>query len=275
MKYIGSIGEYFELEYVDSHNQDQLKVQSGDMLRLLWFTSNSNKVIIDGIPYEFNKNEIVFLTHFHKLEIGVINKVNLLHFNRPFYCILDHDSEVGCKGILYYGAAKLPIIHPMGMELEIMETAWKMAILEFEMQDSLQLEMLQMMLKRILILCTRVYKSQTDLTELNHNQNNLVREFNYLVERHFSNKHSVAEYADLLFKSPKTITNVFKMMGEKSPLQFIQQRLVQEARRLLWYTDKDVSQIAYDLGYNDVQTFSRFFKNQQGQSPSDYRVQKS
>jgi AraC-like DNA-binding protein len=275
MQYNGETGEYFGLESIDHRNCDVLKMQTQDTLRLLWFTSDKNKVIIDGINYEFNKNEIVFLTQFHNLEIGFINTVNLLRFNQPFYCILDHDSEVGCKGILYYGAAKLPIIHPEGMELEIMETAWKMALLEFEMQDSLQLEMLQMMLKRILILCTRIYKSQAELTELDYNQNDLVRAFNFLIETHFKQKHQVADYAELLFKSPKTITNVFKKIGEKSPLQFIQERLTLESRRLLWYTDRDVSQIAYELGFNDVQTFSRFFKKQQGSSPTDYRLQKN
>ena len=155
-----------------------------------------------------------------------------------------------------------------------METAWKMAILEFEMKDSLQLEMLQMMLKRILILSTRIYKDQAELKELDATQNDLVREFNYLVETHFKEKHAVADYAEMLFKSPKTITNVFKTLGEKTPLQFIQERLMLESRRLLWYTDRDVSQIAYDLGFNDIQTFSRFFKKQQGTSPSQYRAEK-
>jgi AraC-like DNA-binding protein len=46
-----------------------------------------------------------------------------------------------------------------------------------------------------------------------------------------------------------------------------------EARRLLWHTDKDVSQIAYEIGFNDIQAFSRFFKKHQGLSPSNFRMQ--
>lgn len=274
MQYLGNTGEYFELVKVDQQNSELLSTQKDETLRLLWFTSDDNEVIIDGITHKFSCNEIVFLTQFHNLEIVSINTANLLRFNRPFYCILDHDSEVGCKGILYYGSTKIPIIQPRHMELDILETAWKMALLEFEMRDSLQLEMLQMMLKRILILCTRIYKSQAQLDDLDSSQNDIVREFNYLVETHFKHKHSVAEYADLLFKSPKTITNLFKKLGTKSPLQFIQERIILEARRLLWYSNKDVSQIAYELGFSDIQTFSRFFKNQQGLAPTEYRSQK-
>lgn len=274
MTFKGPLEEFFELQQVTVTNCQMLKIQLKETLRMLWFTDDENRVMIDGQLYQFDKNQIVFLTQFHNLEVEQINQVNLLRFNRPFYCILDHDSEVGCKGILYYGAAELPIIRAEDMELDVLETAWKMATLEFEMTDSLQLEMLQMMLKRILILCTRIYKNQTTLAELNTDQNNIVREFNYLVEKHFKEKHSVAEYAELLFKSPKTISNLFHKLGERPPLQFIHERIMLEARRMLWYTDVEVSQLTYDLGFNDIQAFSRFFKKNQGIAPTEYRLTK-
>ena len=271
MRYLGETGEFFELQRINSTNCTPLNEQLNDTLRLLWFTSDNNEVRIDGAPYIFNTNDIVCLTQFHSLKYEFVHTVNLLRFNRPFYCILDHDSEVGCKGILYYGASNVPVIYPDSMEVEILETAWKMASLEFEMNDNLQLEMLQMMLKRILILCTRIYKKQENLEQLTTSQNDLVRNFNYLVESHFRKKHAVADYADLLYKSPKTVSNVFKKLGEKSPLQFIQDRIVLEARRLLHYTDKDISEIAYEIGFSDVQSFSRFFKKKEGLSPTNFR----
>jgi len=271
MKYTGNTGEYFEIQEINDHNCVHLKETQPETLRLLWFTSDDNKIKIDGVPYIFDENEIITLTQFHHLEYEHITSVNLLRFNRSFYCILHHDSEVSCKGILYYGAAKLPIISASGMELEILNTAWKMANLEFEMKDNLQQEMLQMMLKRILILSARIYKRQSQNEDLSKSQHDLVREFNFLVESHFRQKHAVAEYADLLFKSPKTITNTFKKIGQKSPLKFIQERILLEARRLIYYTDKDVSQIAYELGFSDIQSFSRFFKNNEGRSPTEYR----
>lgn len=273
MIYQGNLGEYFELRNISKHNREHLTRQQPDTLRMLWFTSDNNEIIIDAISYTFHTNEIVFLTQFHQIEFKQVGELKLLRFNRPFYCILDHDSEVGCKGILYYGTATFPVIKPNDLEIEILQTAWKMAVLEFEMHDNLQLEMLQMMLKRILILSTRIYKSSSSLAQLDIQQNNLLREFNYLVESNFKEKHSVVDYADMLFKSPKTIANTFKKLGEKTPLQFIQERLMLEARRLLWHTEKDISQIAYEIGFSDIQAFSRFFKNQEGISPSHFRLQ--
>ncbi len=271
MKYRGRNGESFEVELITQENCDILKSSDSNELSLLWFTSDSNRLTIDSAPYVFNTNQIICYTEFHKIEIEKISELKLLRFNKPFYCILDHDSEVGCKGILYYGSPALPIIDIPDSDNEILESVWKVLDMEMKSNDSLQLEMLQMMLKRILILCTRIYKAQSSFTSSDLIHTDTVREFNYFVEKYFREKHSVADYAQLLNKAPKTLSNLFNKLGIKSPLQFIKDRLILEAKRLLKYSDKSISEIGYDLGFLDIQSFSRFFKKQMGISPLDFR----
>jgi len=77
--------------------------------------------------------------------------------------VINHDSEVGCKGILFYGAQAVPIIRITDGDVETLSTVWKMLEQEMVSNDGLQEEMLQMMLKRILILSLRMYKDQTEL----------------------------------------------------------------------------------------------------------------
>ncbi len=271
MKYAGKNEEYLEVIEINSENCDILKASQKSKLILLWFTSDQNRLKIDSVDYTFNRNDIVSLTEFHKVQVKELNEVKLLRWNRSFYCILDHDSEVGCKGILYYGASNLPVIKPKIDDVEVLRTVWKMLLIEMQSKDNLQLEMLQMMLKRLLILCTRIYKIQSNYHEHKANSVDIIREYNFLVEKHFREKHNVAAYASLLNKSPKTLSNLFKKIGSSTPLQFIQSRIMLEARRLLQYTDKTISEIGYELGFSDVQVFSRFFKNLEGVSPSDYK----
>lgn len=271
MEYKGKNGEYFEIINITKENSNLLKQTKKSTLSLIWFESDDNQLMIDSISHTFNQQQIICLTEFHQLEINHIGKLRLLRFNRPFYCILDHDSEVGCKGILYYGASNLPILCPTAKELDVLQTVWKMLDIEMRSHDNLQLEMLQMMLKRILILCTRIYKNKKDYEKLENKNVDIIREFNFLVEKHFKEKHSVADYAALLHKSPKTLANLFKKADNKTPLQFIQSRIMLEARRLLKYSEKSISEIAYEIGYNDVQSFSRFFKRREGISPVDFR----
>ncbi len=271
MEYRGKTNEYLKLtEVATPSNCHVLKEVIESSLTLLWFEDDDNIVEIDSVVHHFSKNQIVALTEFHKVEPKKVSKAKLLRFNRSFYCILDHDDEVGCKGILFFGASQLPIIHIDETNLEVLQTVWKMFLLEMESKDVLQQSMLQMMLKRFLILCTRMYKLQTKHPKEKVNVD-IVREYNYLVEQNFKQIHNVGEYAKLLNKSPKTLSNVFAKMGKKTPLQYIQDRIMLEARRLLRYTDKGISEIAYELGYEDLQTFSRFFKKQEGMAPVKFR----
>ncbi len=271
MKYEGKNKEYFEVVTVTNKNCDIIKSMRSSELSLLWFDSDETVLTIDAIEHQFNKGEIICLTEFHRVEVVKIDRVKLLKFNRPFYCVLDHDSEISCKGVLYYGAANLPIIQPDVKETDILETVWKMLCIEMESKDNLQLEMLQMMLKRILILCTRIYKDQSNYDSTDAGHVDTVREFNFLVEKHFREKHKVSDYAALLNITPKSLSNLFKKMGSKTPLQYLQERRLLEARRLLRYSSKSISEVGYELGFIDVQSFSRFFKNNEHQSPNDFR----
>ena len=271
MKYTGRTNEYLEVSQLGLSDTRAIEDIETDQLVVIWFEEDGGVFNVDGKSYTFSKNDIICLTGFHQVRLQKLAKAKFIKFNSPFYCILDHDSEVGCKGILFFGSKRLPWLKQTEKDIEILEAVWKMLLLEMEAIDNLQLEMLQMMLKRILILCTRIYKNQEDFDQLDHSQTNLVREFNYLVEMHFKEKRTVAEYAELLHKSPKTLSNVFKKLGNESPLQIIQSRLMLEGRRLLSYTDTPVSELADLLGFNDIQSFSRFFKKNEGMSPSEFR----
>ena len=127
------------------------------------------------------------------------------------------------------------------------------------------------MLKRLMSLCTRIHKSQNNNSKLDNKEIDLVREFNYLVEQHFKTKHTIKEYADLMIKSPKTLSNTFSQLSEKSPLQILHERKLLEAKRMLRYTNKTIKEIAYEIGFEDIQTFSRFFKKMENISPTDFK----
>jgi len=271
MKYTGRTNEYFEVITITKKNGSLLKESSSDQLSLLWFTTDDNRLIVDAIAYTFDKNQIICLTEFHKIKPVQIQGVQLLRFNRPFYCITNSDSEVGCKGILFFGSSNLPLIHLAETDAEKLNDIWKTLCIEMESRDNLQLEMLQMMLKRILILCTRVYKTQENFNQLEQSNDTTIRAFNFLVEQHFREKHTVREYAELLNKSPKTLANLFKKIGTKTPLELIKNRRMLEASRLLSYTQVPISEIGYQIGFSDIQSFSRFFKKNKGSSPSQFR----
>lgn len=272
MIFKGPLNEYLLIKEINSNGCYLQNETFENSLTFLWFDKESNFISVDGVDYTFHKNQIVCLTELHKIDITKVNNAKMIRFNRSFYCIIDHDKEVGCKGILFFGASQLPIIKISEEELEKFQIIWRMLEIELESNDHLQLEMLQSMIKRFVILCTRIYKNQENYSKIEHHSVDIIREFNFLVENHFKTKHTVAEYADLLNKSPKTLSNLFSKLSSKPPLQYIQDRKMLEAKRLLKYTDKSIKEVAFEIGFEDIQTFSRFFKNYQGISPTDFKV---
>jgi AraC family transcriptional regulator, transcriptional activator of pobA len=275
--FTGQSYEYLRLATIDATNRALLyeTFSKAVTLMVLWNTEEALDLKIDDVPFRLGRDQLVFLTEFHRVEVGELQQCRMVRFNRAFFCIIDHDSEVGCKGILFFGASQVPVLTIPASEKEKFELLWRMFSLEMQSRDTLQLEMLQMMLKRFLILCTRLYKVQRYASELSASPDvgpvDVVREYSFLVEMHFRQRHTVAEYAALLHKSPKTVSNIFAQLSPRTPLQIIQDRLLLEARRLLHYTDRPLKDIAHELGYEDIQTFSRFFKAQEQISPSEYR----
>ena len=272
MKYHGHTDEFFEIVDINASYDEPITEPIEGQLSVIWFMEDDNQIKIDSQPYTFNKNQIVCLTSFHKLDVQKVGKTKVLRFNSPFYCLINHDSEVGCKGILFFGSKSIPVLIPEGEDIKTICSITQMVELEMQSKDGFQQEMLQMLLKRLLIMCTRIYKTQTKLDKIPSSDSDLIREFNFLVEQHFKEKHSVAEYAKMLNKSPKTLSNLFGKIHDKTPLKLIQERLMLESRRLLRYTDTPISEIGYAIGFQDIQSFSRFFKKNQGQAPSEYRT---
>jgi AraC-like DNA-binding protein len=84
--------------------------------------------------------------------------------------------------------------------------------------------------------------------------------------------HEIAWYAERLCLTPKYFSSVIRESTGKSAAQWIDEVLVVHSKRLL-HTRRDmtVQQIAYELGFNGSATFCRFFKDQTGLRPSEYR----
>lgn len=272
MRYLGASKELLHIDTISGNNLAELNYPPSDVMTVFWGINDATKIVVDGVEITLQRGQIVFLTEFHKVIIQEVGLLRLIRFNRPFYCIVDHDQEVSCKGILFFGASQVPIVTIPVKEHEKFEILWAMLNIEMQSRDNLQKEMLQMMLKRFIILCTRLYKEQNRLMNFEKVQLDIIREFNYLVEMHFREKHSVTEYALLLNKSPKTLSNLFSQFSNKSPLQIIHDRILLESKRLLFYTDKTIKEIAYETGFEDIQTFSRFFKTKEGLSPKEFRM---
>lgn len=243
------------------------------LIKLIWNRTNKPaKLKIDGEPFRLAPQEITSTTYLHRLEWSKdCPPLTVLTFNREFYCIQDHDHEVSCNGILFFGTQQTPVIQLDQEEARKFDLLYQVFVDEFEQRDDIQGEMLRMLLKRFIIKTTRLAREHSIYDEMDHGQVELIRKFNVLVDLHFREKKKVRDYAGMLFKSPKTLSNLFSNNNHKSPLAVIHERIVLEAKRLLLYTDKSAKEIAFELGYEEAASFHKLFKKGVGMTPQQFK----
>ncbi len=239
---------------------------------LLFNTGGETRIEIDGIGYPFPAMAVIPIMFNQSYSVGPGEGIVMWQFNREFYCIVNHDKEVGCAGFLFYGSWGQLIINADEKEGHKLLLLYEVFKDEFENRDDIQGSMLRMLLVRLIITITRMareklipLKSDTDP------KFELLRQFNLLVERNFRQEHEVNFYAAALYKSPKTLSNTFARFQSGSPLQIIHRRLILEAKRLLGFTELSVKEIANSLGFEDAAHFTKFFKNHLKISPSDFK----
>ncbi len=225
----------------------------------------------DGQTLELAPKEVLALTSNQTFQFSPADTLVAFQFNQEFYCIVDHDREVSCVGLLFYGTSSIPIVGLDEEETRRFQVLLDVFIDEFREADNLQGEMLRMLLKRLIVKVTRLYKRQSANSDLPAADLDVIRQFCLLVELHFRSLHQVQDYAELLHRSPKTLANLFGSHAQQTPLQVIHDRVLLEAKRLLLYSESTAAEIAYAIGFNEPAHFSRFFKRRVGESPVAFR----
>ena len=242
------------------------------LYKFIWVQSGTLTLEIDHIPMRLEKDEIVTLTPLHHLEVKEVDGEYLTFvFNSNFYCIYGHDNEVSCNGFLFYGSSQVMRLALSAGQSSNLHDIVRIFRQESVIHDNLQEEMLRIVLKRFIITCTRIARQRFGVGQEKEKTFDIIRQYYVLVDRHFKEKKQVQDYADILCRSPKTLSNLFSTCGLPSPLRVIHDRIEAEAMRLLLYTHKSAKEISSILGFEDLSAFSRFFKKMNQKSISDFR----
>lgn len=119
-----------------------------------------------------------------------------------------------------------------------------------------------------LITAARLGTCKTKLAVMNSSQNKILQQFRMLVDDNFLNKTQVAEYADMIYITPGHLNDTIKTITGKTAKQVIDEKRINEAKRLLFWRELSVKQIASHLNFEDDAYFNRFFKKHTGQTPA-------
>jgi len=113
-------------------------------------------------------------------------------------------------------------------------------------------------------LSSKKSKERTDI-------NSKVNRFKLLLQQQFRTEKKVSNYAEMLHVSSKHLNELCKMNTGETASSIIQHYVCTEAKRLLIHTDKNITEVAFELGFDDSSHFSKFFKSAVGTSPTHFR----
>lgn len=105
----------------------------------------------------------------------------------------------------------------------------------------------------------------------NSTQNETFINFLKILEDNFYRPLGVEFYAEKLFMSSRNLNMICQKIMNQSVSEIIETRKLTEAKNLLTTTTKSISEIGYELGYNEKSYFSNVFKKKSGQTPTEFR----
>jgi AraC-like DNA-binding protein len=159
-------------------------------------------------------------------------------------------------------------------EKSIINTVFESIATELENNtDAFSQDVLVSQIELLLNYSNRFYSRQFFTRKSLHHQ--IIDQLDQLLSEHFSTQAeglpAVQQMADQLHVSARYLTDMLKSLTGKSTRQFIHDRLIEQAKKLLSNTGLSISEIAYKLGFEHPQSFNKLFKKATDLSPNAFR----
>ena len=162
----------------DSLHENKALLKDKTLYKFIWVLSGQLELDVDHQPVVLKEGQLLTLSHLHHVDfIRVDGEYLSLLFNSNFYCIYGNDHEVSCNGLLFHGSSHVVIFDLSGEERRKIATLTGIMREEFESRDHLQDEMLRVLLKRFIILCTRIAENRQGVRKENGMKFETIRRF--------------------------------------------------------------------------------------------------
>lgn len=207
------------------------------------------------------------------LEISDDIKIRILKFDPEF---IDQIS-LKIRKIKVYKNRFIPGFNHFQLQEEETERLWNTMelirnLLPKSEETLFQTEIIKGYMSAVLYQLLGLITQKNDLLEKKiTRQQELVLGFIDLVEEYFTDQRNVRFYADKMAISERYLNSLINVNTGKTPLALINEYILNKAKLLLSSSSLSISEIAYQLKYSDLYSFSHFFKRHISFSPKQYR----
>ena len=264
--------EMHTMQWIEDNRWEQNSIpHKHNYFVIVWVRKGSGIHLIDLNKYDIIDDTVYCLSpgQIHLLKANDYIDGCVISFTADFLCLTEENFDLLFNSGLFYTFSQSPVIHVnKEMRVELEDVSQKM-LKEYENFFLLRSEVLRGYLKIFLIYLTRQFKETKTGP---HTRNiELVKNFFSMLEKNFTTKKMVADYAAELAVTPNYLNEIVKKTSGSPASDHIKHRIVLEAKRHAAYSDVSMKEIAYSLGFDDVAHFSKYFKNATGINFTDFK----
>jgi AraC family transcriptional regulator, transcriptional activator of pobA len=240
--------------------------------QLLFVTKGKGKHLVDFENHEVKPMQVHFLApgQIHNWQFSKDAEGYIINFDESFFTSVCHNPHF-INEFPFFNSIISRSVMDLKRELQPeVTTLFEAMMAEYHADLDFRADSLRALLLQLLIKLARACKpvSKTPVARYNYV---LIRNFENLIEQNFRSKRLPKEYAELLFITPNHLNALCTSSVGKSAGEMIRDRVLLEAKRLLANSAMSISEIAYDLMFEDNAYFSRFFKKYTGHTPEEFR----
>jgi AraC-like DNA-binding protein len=192
--------------------------------------------------------------------------------------IINHSLGKTIKDYGFFSYAVNEALHLSDKEEKMLEGIFKNIAQEYQTSiDQFSQDVMVSHLELLLNYCNRFYNRQF-LTRKNTG-NNLLSKLEELLDEYFKNDKlivsglpTVQYFAEKMNVSPNYLSDMLRTLTGQSTQQHIHNKLIEKAQEKLTTTNLSASEIAYQLGFEHSQSFSKLFKSKTNLTPIEYRA---
>jgi AraC-like DNA-binding protein len=237
---------------------------------IFFFSKGGGEHLIDFKKYPIKDNGIHFISpgqvHCLRREQGSLGSIVL--FSRDFF-LFGSDSANALYNFPFLNSGAHPVLDTTPQEFG--EFVPLLSQIQNESQKDINVfaEILRSYLKVILLKSLQLFNERYPDHQMQ--QGSVFNRFRELVEKEYRGNRAPSYYASLLNITEKKLNEVCKENTGDNVSDYIKERVLLEAKRLLHNTEHNVKEIAYFLGFEDPSYFNRFFKANTGITAGDFR----
>lgn len=267
----------YQIEHFESKRQFSVAYphRHKDFFEILFITNGSGSYTIDFKTYNITPSCIFFLAPGQVHDIKYSKDIDgfIMLFTEEFYHLNKKQEHSLLEFPFFYNLEdENPPLPLTNNQTGFLKQLFEQGILSFN-ADNPDDNLIMSILDMILSYAANIYpKTKIDKQEQSKGKL-LVKRFKKLLEEHYHENYDVSNYAEMLSVTPNYLTEVVKKLTGKSTKEQVNHKMILETKRLLLHSDLSVTEIAYQFNYADQSYFTRFFKNQTGQTPVEFRKQ--